>query len=317
MTEQHDAPSWATVFNDVRNKSVQQQKTARLYIIASVLIVSAVLAILVPVGVQLGAQYSQEQIARATDKEAASLSAAQRRKELAAAHQYNAKLATSGQSVMGEVYDPFAKNGDSRSETDRQYQSLLNVAEGVMGTVSIPKISLKLPIYHGTSNAVLAQGAGHLYGTSLPVGGTSTNTVLTGHRGLPNALLFTRLDELGKGDTIYVQVLGRKLAYRVSRVVVVNPDQVKPWVTVRKQQDLLTLMTCTPYGVNTQRLLIIAKRTTLASTGDDSAWVHDWVASVVIISLAALLICLGILLRRLLNRTVVRRHLAPYAKHKG
>ncbi|RBP97113.1 class C sortase, partial [Bifidobacterium aemilianum] len=110
----------------------------------------------------------------------------------------------------------------------------------------VPRISLNMPIYHGTSDQSLSQGSGHLYGTSLPVGGPSTNAVLTGHRGLPGALLFTRLDELKPGDVFYVDTLGRTMGYRITAIHVVDPDDTHLY-TVVQGKDLVTLMTCTPY----------------------------------------------------------------------
>jgi sortase A len=181
---------------------------------------------------------------------------------LKAAQDYNAMIAASGQNMIGEVQDPFKKNGEkekTKSEEDATYQSVLSSPNGVMGSIRIPKVSIYLPIYHGTSDEVLDRGSGHLYGTSVPVGGKSTNTVLTGHRGLTDALLFTRLDELKKGDIIYITTLGHTLGYRVEDINVVEPEDTHLYKVV-PGRDLLTLMTCTPYGVNTQRLVITAHR---------------------------------------------------------
>ncbi|WEV67411.1 class C sortase [Bifidobacterium sp. ESL0769] len=174
---------------------------------------------------------------------------------------YNQKISTSGQFSLGELVDPFQNdiNDDSSSAGDKEYQSMLNSANGVMGTIRIPKISLRLPIYHGTAAGTLSSGVGHLHGSSLPVGGKSSNAVLTGHRGLPEATLFTRLDELKTGDDLYIQTLNRTMGYRVTAIHVVNPDDTHLY-TVVPNKDLVTLMTCTPYGVNTQRLVITATR---------------------------------------------------------
>ncbi|WEV66884.1 class C sortase [Bifidobacterium sp. ESL0769] len=187
--------------------------------------------------------------------------------ELKRAQQYNASIAISGQNSLGEFPDPFsaapAKNSKERnatqSERDETYQSLLNEGKGVMGVIQIPKISLKLPIYHGTSDEVLDKGVGHLYGTSLPVGGASTNAVLTGHRGRPNMALFTRLDQLDKGDVIYLNTLNHVIGYQITSIHVVKPSDTHLY-TVVPGKDLVTLMTCTPYGVNTQRLVLTAER---------------------------------------------------------
>ena len=125
-----------------------------------------------------------------------------------------------------------------------------------MGSVDIPRIGVDLPIYHGTSESTLELGAGHLYGSSLPVGGKGTHAVITGHRGLIKALMFTRLDELKKGDSFYVKVMGETLGYKVDRVSVIEPSDVSK-LKIVEDEDRVTLMTCTPYGVNTHRLLCL------------------------------------------------------------
>lgn len=206
---------------------------------------------------------------------------------LKAAERYNAKLAASGQPTLGETYDPFASTGSSagssagsgsageqskqsedvRSDRDSEYMSLLNAGDGLIGSVVIPKISVNLPIRHGTSKSTLDSGSGHLYGTSLPTGaggeaGNSTHTVLTGHRGLVDALMFTRLDEMRVGDFMYEKVLGRTLAYRVDRITVIEPTDTSQ-LRIVPGEDRLTLMTCTPYGINTQRLLVSGTRVSM------------------------------------------------------
>ena len=145
-------------------------------------------------------------------------------------------------------------------DADDVYWSLLNLdGSGIMGYIEIPKISVRLALYHGTGEAALQHGIGHLAGTSLPVGGAGTHTALSGHRGLPSALLFTDLDKVRKGDHFYITVLNRTLAYEVDRISVVKPDQTKE-LSVQPGKDLVTLVTCTPYGVNTQRLLVRGHR---------------------------------------------------------
>lgn len=212
----------------------------------------------------------------------------------AAAQDYNKRLAQSGQPILGEAKDPFADvRGGSRasvsdsgesdnqsgadagadagstdagsasaSSADAEYQSLLDSGGGVMGTIRIPKISVKLPIYHGTSESALASGAGHLYGSSLPVGGKSTHAVLTGHRGLVEAAMFTRLDEMRVGDYFYIEVMGRTLGYQVDRITVIEPNDTSQ-LKIVSGEDRVTLMTCTPYGVNTHRLLVSATRSAI------------------------------------------------------
>ena len=136
---------------------------------------------------------------------------------------------------------------------------MLDTGDGVMGAIRIPKISVRLPIYHGTSQSALASGAGHLYGSSLPVGGKNTHAVITGHRGLVDAMMFTRLDEMRVGDYFYIEVMGRTLGYRVDRISVIEPNDTSK-LKIVPSEDRVTLMTCTPYGVNTHRLLVSAVR---------------------------------------------------------
>ena len=184
--------------------------------------------------------------------------------------------------MLGEAIDPFsaaqggsrAKGEDSAASKDKEYQSLLDSGDEVMGTIKIPKISVNLPIYHGTSQTALASGAGHLYGSSLPVGGDSTHSVITGHRGLVNAMMFTRLDEMKTGDFFYIEVMGETLGYEVDRITVINPDDTSQ-LKIVPGEDRVTLMTCTPYGVNTQRLLISGHREPIPMPAPDPSDLHD------------------------------------------
>ncbi|WP_055426761.1 class C sortase [Bifidobacterium aesculapii] len=187
---------------------------------------------------------------------------------LDSARDYNKRLAASGQHVLGEVADPFADgndkttttdDGDNSSQSSIEYQSLLDMGDGLMGEIRIPKIGVAMPIMHGTSAKTLEQGAGHLYGTSLPIGGVSTHAVITGHRGLVSALMFTRLDEIHAGDSFYIGVMGKEFGYRVDRISVIEPDD-DSLLRMEPGEDRVTLMTCTPYGVNTHRLLVSGVR---------------------------------------------------------
>lgn len=140
------------------------------------------------------------------------------------------------------------------------YERLLCVpGTDVMATVSIPAINMTLPIYHGTSEGILQIGVGHLAGSSLPVGGESTHSVLVGHRGLPSAKLFTNLDRLAVGDTFSLTCLGEVMYYEVDQVLIVEPDDTSA-LAIEEGKDLCTLLTCTPYGVNTHRLLVRGHR---------------------------------------------------------
>ncbi len=162
---------------------------------------------------------------------------------------YNRRLAASGRGI-----------GALTEEQEREYGALLNISgDGVMGYLEIPAISVRLPIYHGTSDAALAKGAGHLEGSSLPVGGPGTHALLSGHRGLPSASLFTDLDELKEGDGFVIHVLGESHAYEVIRTETVLPEETEG-IRIEEGKDLVTLITCTPYGVNTHRLLVTGER---------------------------------------------------------
>ena len=140
------------------------------------------------------------------------------------------------------------------------YESMLNtLSSSVIATIQIPVIDVDLPIYRGTSDEVLNRGIGHFDFTSLPVGGKNSHCILTGHRGLPSAKLFTRLDELKKKDLIYIHVCKKELVYEVVDSIVVKPKAILD-MGIEKNRDLLSLVTCTPYGINTKRLVVRAKR---------------------------------------------------------
>ena len=175
----------------------------------------------------------------------------------AQADQYNRELAEQPDFNHGAFY--------ASQQDPKRYENLLKTGEnGVMGSITIPKIEVELPVYHGTEEKNLVKGVGHCEGSSLPVGGESTHTVLSGHRGLPSADLFTRLDEVEEGDLFVISTLGKELFYRVDQICTVLPDQTEE-LSVIPGRDYATLVTCTPYGVNTHRLLIRGKRTEMVT----------------------------------------------------
>ena len=146
-------------------------------------------------------------------------------------------------------------------EEKEGYESQLNVAgNGIMGYIEIPRIKCSLPVYHGTDEAVLQVAVGHMAGTSLPVGGGTSHCVLSGHRGLPSAKLFTDLDQMEEGDLFMLHVLDETLTYEVDQITVVLPEEVNDLELV-EGEDYCTLVTCTPYGINTHRLLVRGRRT--------------------------------------------------------
>lgn len=149
------------------------------------------------------------------------------------------------------------------------YNDILNMGNGVMGSIEIPKINVYLPLYHGTSDEVLSVGVGHVFGSSLPVGGINTRSILSGHRGLPNAKLFTRLDEIVVDDLFFIRIQDRTLAYKVRDIKVIEPDDIDLLAT-EEGQDLVSLVTCTPYGLNTHRLVVTGKRVPFEKTEYES-----------------------------------------------
>ncbi|MDO5549713.1 MAG: class C sortase [Lachnospiraceae bacterium] len=182
--------------------------------------------------------------------------------ELKRAEEYNKSLLLQDT----RFYDAFS---EEEAETASEYLTLLNAdEEGLMGYLQIPSISLELPIYHGTSKEVLADACGHQPGSSLPVGGPSAHVVLCGHTGLPSAKLFTNLDQMKAGDSFVLNVFGRCLEYQVDQIQIVLPDELGD-LEIAEGMDYVTLMTCTPYGINSHRLLVRGARVPQGSSGTD------------------------------------------------
>lgn len=189
--------------------------------------------------------------------------------------------------------DPFSvRVADEKSAGYTDYLSQLSSSStGVMARIRIPAISADLPIYHGTNMRTLERGIGHLYGTALPVGGESTHSVLTGHSGIPEAELFSNLHRVQVGDSIIIEAAGQRLHYRVNDIRVVDPTDTES-LNVRPGEDLLTLVTCTPIGLNTQRLLVTGERAPLDEIQPDPdtlpenvpfPWWTVWVAAVTLV----------------------------------
>ncbi|MGN1458421.1 MAG: class C sortase, partial [Acutalibacteraceae bacterium] len=188
-------------------------------------------------------------------------------------------------SLLGSVVvtDPFDPN--FVPQIDYEYSGMLTVGGDIMATIEIPEIELSLPIYHGTNSDVLKKGAGHLPQTSLPVGGESTHAVITGHTGMPAAKLFTDLNILKVGDKFYIHVLGKTLAYQIVKIYVIEPDDTKS-LRVYEGKDYVTLITCTPYGVNSHRLLVRGERVPyvedeqkspdIISRASESTWMKEY-----------------------------------------
>lgn len=316
----------------MRERRADRNKSIAMRVLAAVLILTALGIGMFPRALQYRSARELASTSARSEKRVAGWPYPQADEAFAAAREYNKRLAKSGQPVIGEAKDPLAElyddpqnaannasadgsdnSGDSASAKDKEYQSLLDSGDGVMGAIRIPKISVNLPVYHGTSELTLASGAGHLYGSSLPVGGKSTHSVITGHRGLVEAAMFTRLDEMRVGDYFYLDVMGRTLGYKVDRITEINPDDTSK-LKIVPGEDRVTLMTCTPYGVNTHRLLVSALRSAIPEeipAEDDAAKDVRVIAGVV--SAATLLV--GLLLVWLLRCPWhVRRHAAWWPK---
>ena len=316
----------------MRERRADRNKSIAMRVLAAVLILTALGIGMFPRVLQYRSARELASTSARSEKRVAGWPYPQADEAFAAAREYNKRLAKSGQPVIGEAKDPLAElyddpqnaannasadgsdnSGDSASAKDKEYQSLLDSGDGVMGAIRIPKISVNLPVYHGTSELTLASGAGHLYGSSLPVGGKSTHSVITGHRGLVEAAMFTRLDEMRVGDYFYLDVMGRTLGYKVDRITEINPDDTSK-LKIVPGEDRVTLMTCTPYGVNTHRLLVSALRSAIPEeipAEDDAAKDVRVIAGVV--SAATLLV--GLLLVWLLRCPWhVRRHAAWWPK---
>ena len=269
------------VSEEIRERRADVGRSIALRVLAAVLILTALGIGMFPRVLQYCSARELASTSARSEKRVAGWPYPQADEAFAAAREYNKRLAKSGQPVIGEAKDPLAElyddpqnaannasadgsdnSGDSASAKDKEYQSLLDSGDGVMGAIRIPKISVNLPVYHGTSELTLASGAGHLYGSSLPVGGKNTHSVITGHRGLVEAAMFTRLDEMRVGDYFYLDVMGRTLGYKVDRITEINPDDTSK-LKIVPGEDRVTLMTCTPYGVNTHRLLVSALRSAI------------------------------------------------------
>ncbi len=195
-------------------------------------------------------------------------------------------------------------------EEKNLYSQILDMAgNGIMGYIEIPSIGSKLSVYHGTEEAVLQVGIGHLEWTSLPVGGESTHCVLSGHRGLPSARLFTDLDQLQLGDTFMLHILDETLTYEVDQILIVLPYEIEP-LQIEEGKDLCTLVTCTPYGVNSHRLLVRGHRIESAAQATNRRVTADAlpmeplaVAAVLFFPILILLLILSSILERLFRTT--------------
>ena len=227
--------------------------------------------------------------------------------ELELANAYNRKLNQT--IVLTDPFDPSAID-----MADDAYYDILNYTDdGVMAYINIPKIDVNLPIYHGTDNEHMLKGVGHLVGTSFPVGGVDTHAVLSAHSGLSTAELFTNLTDLKKGDLFYIHVLDDVLAYEVDKINVLKPDETND-LKIVPGQDYVTLVTCTPYGINSHRLLVRGHRVEYdpdlekqeSKKTNNDVWFKEYIKSIVSgIGIIVLIIIFIVVLKKV--RKVLRR----------
>ena len=227
-------------------------KRRLLTIAPPILLLAGILVLLYPVFATQYNNYRQETIASQFSAVAQDAGPDAVAENLRRADEYNATAAES------PILDPWLDAQRPDTAPYQEYLSQLNLND-VMATIKIPAINVNLPIYHGTESATLDKGIGHLFGTALPVGGDSTHTVLTGHTGLGTATMFDQLTSLKEGDVFYIEVPGRHLKYQVTDIRVVLPNETETLNKV-EGKDLATLITCTPYGINTHRLLVTGER---------------------------------------------------------
>lgn len=285
---------------------MKKQGIIKLFLVSLIFFVSSAL-VLYPFIANYVFEHRAESLVCAVEETIEEIDDSNRQTQLEFARKYNEMLA----SGHIQLKDPFiADSGDGITDN---YEELLCMTEdGVMGFIEIPSIAVSLPIYHGTSEQTLEVGAGHLKGSSLPIGGVSTHSVVTGHTGLSNAKLFTDLVELEEKDIFILNVYGEKLVYEVDQIAKVLPYELDN-LGIVSGEDYCTLVTCTPYGVNSHRLLVRGKRTEMMEIAEneelfraksiESEWMQEYKRDV-LISVALLLA--GIFLMNMIR--FMKRH---------
>ena len=243
--------------NTLKTKKITKKKSTLMRILEPIaLVLAGILCFSYPVCSTLWNNHVSKEISTAYDKYNHDQAGDVRRAHIRAAKRYNA---TRKDMLTRDPYGGDGQEDITNTPGYKRYLKALEEPMGIIGIVKIPKIGVKLPIYHGTKEDTLARGAGHLYGTDLPVGGKNRHTVITAHTGLANATMFDSLTELKKGDYFYLDVQGETLRYKVFRINVVDPHDIS-LLQREKGRDLATLLTCTPYGVNSHRLLVTGYR---------------------------------------------------------
>lgn len=267
-----ESPSAATLVKEA--PSTVRPNTMRRIVVPIAIALVGILLLLYPVITTQISNFEQRQIAQDYTTEVADSSTdEERQEEIASAHRYNQTRAT------GPILDPWLSRV---SQDNAEYQAYLQELDrfSTMGRLTIPGINIDLPIYHGTTTEVLEKGVGHLFGSDLPVGGEGTHSVMTAHTGMPSATLFDNLGDIAEGDAIYMDVSGQKMKYVVDEIQVVLPNETDS-LAPEAGKDQITLITCTPYGINTHRLLVTAQRAPLdpaeaEEVFDDNGFVWQW-----------------------------------------
>lgn len=305
---------WADIADAVRDRRARDRRARRL-LTRSRIYAAAALACLIVGGIlicmpriqQLIGDRAVDRQARGVSQSAAMFPSSSRQDAIRDAVAYNERLYRSGQPQIGEpVFDGKTK-GDFQGDDEYRRQLSVNGLDA-MGELLIPKLSVDLPIMHGAGQDVLEHAAGHLAGTSLPVGGRNTRAVITGHSNLKGATLFTRLGELEKGDPFYIKVMGNTMAYRVNDIRIVAPTDTKA-LKIRKGRDEVTLLTCTGQG-NTLRLLVTGERNSMPDQaplpGDAPGDTKEAILISAVITIGVLIV--GFVVCR--NRCVSGKHLS-------
>ncbi|MFV9424140.1 MULTISPECIES: class C sortase [Microbacterium] len=265
--------SWRPLGDDLRHPASRRRARRRRWhlpwgtVVFALVAFVGVLLLMYPTVASWWTQYNQSRLIVSVETDLGATTRSTRSEALSEAHSYNAAL------VGGALIEAGARvpTGSGAHAPGFVYDDLLRAsADGVMARLRIPAIDVDLPIYHGTSDAILDKGVGHLEGTSLPVGGADQHSVLTAHRGLAGATLFDDLDQVVVGDTFTLEVFGEVLTYRVRDTRVVLPEETEALLP-QAGEDLVTLVTCTPLGINTHRILVTGERVTPTPQADVDA----------------------------------------------
>ncbi|WP_022873468.1 class C sortase [Nesterenkonia alba] len=235
----------------------------RWALVISTLMVFGLCVMLYPTAAQWFTAWDQRDRVQEYSEYMQTVPGPEREAELQRARDYNQQLASGQRSIDPFAADPYIEGNEDVTlleDSDPYWDILSGRPDGIMARIRIPSIDADVPVYHGTTDDVLTRGIGHLEGTAFPVGGAGTHAVVTGHRGLPQAELFTRLDEVDVGETFLVEVFGEVLAYEVISTEVVEPHETES-LHPQPGRDLMTLVTCTPLGINSHRILVTAERT--------------------------------------------------------